>query len=179
MNQGKIEVRLLRQSDASDLLEFYTANRAFLEPWEPFRPPEFYTLAGMQAVIAECEAGAVEGLTYSMGIFVPATGELAGRITLSGLTRGVSQSANLGYNLDQRFTGQGYASAAVRYMVRYAFGKLGLHRVAAATLPHNYASIRVLRACGFRQEGLTRRYLFIQGQWQDHFIFALTAEEVI
>jgi len=57
------------------------------------------------------------------------------------------------------------------------FGGLRLHRVQAATLPHNHGSIRVLLKNGFRREGLAERYLLIDGRWQDHLLFALTSEE--
>jgi [ribosomal protein S5]-alanine N-acetyltransferase len=61
--------------------------------------------------------------------------------------------------------------------VHVAFHDLGLHRVQAAVVPENKASARVLQKCGFREEGLARRYLFLDGQWKDHRMFALTPEE--
>ena len=62
-------------------------------------------------------------------------------------------------------------------MTGFAFRRLGLHRVQAAVMPRNAASIRVLEKNGFRREGLAPRYLRINGEWEDHLIFARTAED--
>ena len=50
----------------------------------------------------------------------------------------------------------------------YAFGPLALHRVEANIMPRNQASLRVAEKCGFQPEGLARRYLCINGVWEDH-----------
>ena len=44
--------------------------------------------------------------------------------------------------------------------------------------PENGPSLRVVEKLGFRYEGLRRRYIHINGDWRDHFCFALVAEEV-
>lgn len=66
---------------------------------------------------------------------------------------------------------------AVKLAVRFAFDEAGLHRVQAGVMPHNVRSIRVLEKAGFRNEGLSKRYLNINGVWKDHLIFARTSEE--
>jgi ribosomal-protein-alanine N-acetyltransferase len=63
-------------------------------------------------------------------------------------------------------------SAAVRALVPAAFELLRLHRVEAACIPTNVASIRLLEKCGFRREGYARSYLCINGIWQDHLLYA-------
>jgi ribosomal-protein-alanine N-acetyltransferase len=74
------------------------------------------------------------------------------------------------------FAHQGYMTGAVRLMLEVAFRHLALHRVEAACLPHNQASIALLTRCGFAQEGLARGYLKIAGAWRDHLLFARLAE---
>jgi ribosomal-protein-alanine N-acetyltransferase len=88
------------------------------------------------------------------------------------------QGANLGYWIDEAQQGSGLTSEAAREVLRFAFGPLRLHRVQAGTLPHNAASQRVLAKVGFRQEGYARDYLQIAGRWQDHVLFAITADEL-
>ena len=66
---------------------------------------------------------------------------------------------------------------AVRCIVPFAFGTLGLHRLEAACLPHNAASTRVLEKSGFRREGTARRYLKINDVWQDHDLYALLHDD--
>ena len=65
----------------------------------------------------------------------------------------------------------------VTAMLPFAFVTLGLHRLEAACLPHNYASARVLQKAGFKREGMARRYLRINGIWQDHDLFALLQDD--
>lgn len=62
-------------------------------------------------------------------------------------------------------------------IVAFAFDRLGLHRVEAACLPTNAASIRLLEKSGFSQEGYARRYLCINGTWQDHLLYAMMDDD--
>jgi ribosomal-protein-alanine N-acetyltransferase len=66
-------------------------------------------------------------------------------------------------------------SEAVRLVARHAFGTLGLHRLEAACLPENAASMRLLEKAGFTREGLARGYLCIAGVWRDHVSWGLLA----
>jgi [ribosomal protein S5]-alanine N-acetyltransferase len=104
-------------------------------------------------------------------------GPLLGRIAFTSVVRGAFMSAHLGYWIDRDHLGQGYATEAVGDAVSFAFGALGLHRVQAAVMPHNAASLRVLAKLGFRKEGECVRYLQIAGRWEDHHLFATTREE--
>jgi ribosomal-protein-alanine N-acetyltransferase len=106
-----------------------------------------------------------------------ADGTLLGRIALTGVVRGAFLSAHLGYWLDGEHQRRGLMTEAVSAVVTFAFDTLGLHRVQAAVMPHNAASLRVLAKLGFRKEGECPRYLQIAGRWADHDVFAITAEE--
>jgi ribosomal-protein-alanine N-acetyltransferase len=100
-----------------------------------------------------------------------------GRIRFGGVVRGAFSSAYLGYWIDGESQSQGYMTEALRDAVSFAFGAAGLHRVQAAVMPRNTASLRVLAKLGFRKEGESLRYLQIAGRWEDHHLFAVTAEE--
>lgn len=102
---------------------------------------------------------------------------VVGRVALNGVMRGAFHNAYLGYLVDEACRGRGYATAAVRLVLAFAFESAGLHRVQAAVIPHNTASVRVVQKVGFREEGLARRYLRIAEVWEDHLLFALTCEE--
>jgi ribosomal-protein-alanine N-acetyltransferase len=170
-----VAIRPLRLADAAALLEIRSRTRAFLEPWEPARDERFYTLAGQRDVVAaalrELELG------RALPFAIVEDGELAGAVNLSGIVRGVFENAYLGYWVDEARGGRGVATEAVRLAVEHAFGPAALHRVQAAVIPRNAPSIRVLEKVGFREEGFALRYLRIAGVWEDHRLFALTAEE--
>ena len=114
---------------------------------------------------------------YPFFIFLGEAQSLIGGVTISNVRRGVTQSACLGYWLGVPFINKGYMSEAVKRVQGFVFKDLRLHRLEAASMPENKASIRVLEKCGFHKEGLARRYLCINGQWRDHFLFSVLDEE--
>jgi ribosomal-protein-alanine N-acetyltransferase len=100
-----------------------------------------------------------------------------GGIGLSNVRRGVAETGSLGYWVGERYARQGYMSEGLRLMLAFVFQHLRLHRVEAATLPHNQASRGLLLKTGFREEGYAREYLCIDGRWQDHVLFGLLRDE--
>jgi ribosomal-protein-alanine N-acetyltransferase len=73
--------------------------------------------------------------------------------------------------------GRGVTPTAVAMVADHCFDVVGLHRLEIAVRPENAASLRVAEKLGFRREGHALRYLHIDGDWRDHVLFALTAEE--
>lgn len=91
--------------------------------------------------------------------------------------RGSLQSAFIGYFLDGKHNGKGYATKAVKLIVDYAFNELKLYRIEAGVMPHNKASIRMLEKAGFHKEGITRKNVKIKGKWEDHQVLAIIHPE--
>jgi len=114
-----------------------------------------------------------EEVGYALFIFTTSTGALVGGLSLCNVRRGVTQSGTLGYWVGAKYAKQGYMTAAIRAVIPFVFDSLELHRLEAACLPANSASIRLLEKTGFKREGLARRYLRINGVWQDHLLYAL------
>jgi len=164
--------RLITLDDAPVLAELLQVNRDFLAPWDPIRPDEYFTLAGQQAEISGALARYEQGTTLPY-VVVDESGRVIGRITLSGIVRGAFQSCSVGYWVGARDNGRGLATAAVADIIGVAFGELGLHRIQAETLLHNYASQKVLERNGFVRIGVAQAYLNIAGRWQDHVIYQL------
>jgi ribosomal-protein-alanine N-acetyltransferase len=107
----------------------------------------------------------------------PEDDELLGRVTLSQIFRGDFQNAYVGYEALAGHERRGHTTEAVALALDHAFGTLGLHRVEANVQPGNVASLALVRRLGFRREGLSRRYLRIEGEWRDHERWAILAEE--
>lgn len=101
------------------------------------------------------------------------------KVVLSGVHRGALEGAYLGYWVDREHEGKGIAHEAVRASMRFAFEDARLHRLQAAIQPWNTRSVALAERLGFRHEGIARRYLNVGGEWQDHAIYAFTAEEWI
>lgn len=178
MERGeRIFIRPLTRADASSLLELRRSNRDFLTPWEPRRDETFWTLEAQEA---EIERGAVEAANdqgVAFGILLNHSEELVGRVALSNIVRGIWQNATLGYFVGRQHNGKGYATEAVHLTLRFAFESARLHRVQAGVIQRNAGSIRVLERAGFRFEGVSPRYLNINGVWEDHRMYAITVEE--
>jgi [ribosomal protein S5]-alanine N-acetyltransferase len=169
-------VRDLRPADARELLDLRVRNREFFTPFEPAIPDGHFTLRAQREAVEHARRAWDEDREYTFGV-AGLDGALIGRVRLSVVVRGPWQNANLGYYVDRAANGRGFGTEAVGLVVGVAFGRLGLHRVQAAVMPRNAASIRVLEKNAFRREGLAPRYLRINGEWEDHLIFARTSDD--
>jgi [ribosomal protein S5]-alanine N-acetyltransferase len=156
-----------------------TQNEAWLSPWEPSGTlpwPDRHTPAAYRAM--RRAAGRRARVGMSMPFALHYEGRLAGQVTVDNIVRGALRSGHLGYWVDAAVAGRGVASLAVALVCDHAFGPAGLHRLQADIRPENRASRRLVERLGFRQEGLLRRYLDIDGDWRDHLAYALLAEDV-
>jgi [ribosomal protein S5]-alanine N-acetyltransferase len=163
--------------DYADWAELRARSREHLTPWEPVWQRDELTRGAYRRRVRHYHREAREDLGYAFLIFKDGDDRLIGGLSLSNVRRGVTQAAVLGYWLGLPFVRQGFMTAAVNAVVAYAFEDLHLHRLEAATMPNNAASIRVLERNGFRSEGIARRLLKINGVWEDHMLHALVAED--
>lgn len=176
--QGRgVWLRPPQLSDYGPWAELRALSRAHLVPWEPAWPRDDLTKSAYRRRLKHYQREARDDLGYAYLVFEAESDTLIGGLTLSNVRRGVTQSAMLGYWLGLPFVGRGRMTAAVRAVLPQAFETLRLHRVEAAVQPGNARSVGVLNRAGFTEEGLARRYLKINGAWQDHLLFAILAED--
>ncbi len=83
------------------------------------------------------------------------------------------RQAEIGFTLDARYHGLGYAVEAVTRALEHLFTELGLHKVSAECDARNDPSARLLERVGFRREGLRRSHTWIKGEWTDDLLFGL------
>ena len=171
---------VLRPPAFSDYVAWATlraASRTHLVPYEPQWAHDELTRTAYRQRLRRYQRDIKDDAGYAFFIFREADSELVGGLTLSNVRRDVTQAAALGYWTGLRHTRKGCMRAALSVLVPFAFGGLRLHRIEAACLPHNEASIRTLEGAGFRHEGVARNYLKINGTWQDHLLYALSEED--
>jgi ribosomal-protein-alanine N-acetyltransferase len=152
-------------------------SRDFLTPWEPKWPVDDLTRSAFRRRLRRYQSEIRDDSAYPFFIFRPADDTLLGGVTLSGITRGMTQSATIGYWMGKEHAGNGYMARAMTAMVPHAFRALNLHRLEAACLPNNIRSLRLLEKLGFQREGLARGLVCINGQWRDHIRFALLNDD--
>lgn len=169
----KVLLRPALGADYAQWAQLRSSSRAFLEPWEPTWPRDDLTKSSYRQRIRRYNKDMRDDYAYAFFVFCRRSGKLVGGLTISNVRRSVAQTCSLGYWVGQSYANQGYMSAAVNAAVAFAFENLRLHRIEAACLPLNGASRKLLLRCGFLQEGYARKYLKINGRWQDHLLFAL------
>ncbi|MGH9123199.1 MAG: GNAT family N-acetyltransferase [Acidimicrobiales bacterium] len=175
----RVALRPLVSSDFEAWREVRTRSRDWLVRWEP-KPIAGQPDAADDRRVFAARCGARDrerqlGTGYGFGIFV--AGRFAGEINISSIQRGPFQNAYVGYWIDQAMAGHGYIPEAAVMVLRFAFEELALHRIQIAIIPRNKASRRVAEKLELREEGVATRYLEINGVWEDHVRFAITAEE--
>lgn len=177
LDGGAVFLRMPEAGDYPAWAALREASRDFLTPWEPTWPHDDLTRAAFRYRLKRYHRDLQADEGYAFFIFRRHDRRLVGGLTLSSVRRGVAQSASLGYWIGQEFARQGFMTAAVKAVIPFAFDILKLHRLEAACLPSNAASLALLRRTGFAEEGFARSYLKINGRWQDHVLFAIIADD--
>ena len=174
-SHGNVSIRLIRTKDARVLQHELMANRSWLRPWEatsPDGPVSFDMRIGVRRLLQQYRDGA--GVPFVMEW----DGEVVGQLNVWGIARGSLASATIGYWVSERFAGRNITPTAVALATDICFRELRIHRMEICIRPENVASLRVVQKLGFRYEGLRRRYIHIDGEWRDHYAFALVREDV-
>ena len=172
LKDAKVMLRVPDMADYEQWADLRLLSRDFLAPWEPVWPANDLTRTALRSRIRQYWRDIDDDVAYPYFIFDASGHNLAGALTLSNVRRGISQTGTLGYWVGLPYARKGYMTSAVRLILTFAFRHLALHRVEAACLPHNVASIALLQKTGFEHEGLARGYLKIAGEWRDHLLFA-------
>ena len=192
----RVMLRLLGKGDAPSLFAVIDASRDFLARHLPW-PAECSGVEDVEARIESWEMQALMANGACWGIFeqesntlkpadgtVPASSQqpassqrLAGVIVL-GWIQAAHRSASVSYWLGETFTGRGLATEALRLLARHAFAELGLNRLEISASVSNPASIAVATRAGFTEEGISREYEFINGNFEDHMRLSLLARDL-
>jgi len=177
----RLVLKVLDISYAPMVLDFFIRNKSFLGQWEPSRDYTFYSLDFQRDELEVQMQGISEGRQFRVWIFEKSdkcNDKIIGSVSLNEIVRGCFHSCFLGYRIDEQKRNQGYMTEAVKSVVDYGFNNLLLHRIEANIMPHNIASLRVVEKLGFINEGIARKYLKINGQWEDHIHMVLFNEAI-
>ncbi len=175
LSHGDVYVRSIRSRDARQLGLQLKRNRSWLEKWEATIPgdsalPAAGTIVRSLLRLARQDQAAPFVIEHQ--------GKVVGQITVSGLSFGSLASGSIGYWISEDVAGRGITPTAVALIADWCFTGLGIHRIEICIRPENESSLRIVRKLGMRYEGLRRRYIHIDGDWRDHFCFAVTIDEV-
>ncbi|NNL30666.1 MAG: GNAT family N-acetyltransferase [Gemmatimonadetes bacterium] len=176
----RLTLRRLTLADQAAFVAMLDESAEAWAPWTPSPPDDLTPADRFRREIERGASGARAGTHLRLGAFAP-EGRLIGLFSLNEIVRGVFESAYAGWQVRATDAGRGLGTEGVSALLDIAFAApprgLGLHRVQANIMPSNAASLGVARKVGFRREGEALRYLRIAGRWEDHVMFALTADE--
>lgn len=173
---NNIHLRMARKSDYDEWYDVRNKNFEFLQPYEPTWSKDCLSKKHFFTRLRSDRHGASIDAKYAYLIFSNSNNALIGGININNVHRGVFQACSLGYWMAKEVNSKGFMSEAVNLLTNRCLTQMGFNRVQAATLVHNQASIRVLEKNGFDKEGIGKSFLKINGQWQDHILFAKIAK---
>ncbi len=172
-----VTLRLPQSGDYAAWAALREQSRVFLTPWEPVWPADDLSRTAFRRRVRRYTEDQRNDTAYAFLVFRSGDNALVGGLTLANIRRGVAQAGSIGYWVGVPFARQGYMTAALRVLVPFGFGALRLHRLEAACIPTNAASIGLLEKTGFKREGYAREYLCINGVWQDHLLYARLCDD--
>jgi ribosomal-protein-alanine N-acetyltransferase len=175
LTHGDVKLRIAKMRDSKPLEKLILGNRSWLRPWEatnPGAPNSFDVRSQLRGLIRQLDDES------GMPFVIEVQGVVQGQLNVANIMYGSVSSAVIGYWVSPEVAGRGVAPTSVALVTDYLMNQVGLHRVEIDVRPENTASLRVIEKLGFRYEGIKQRYIHINGDWRDHYIFALTSEEV-
>lgn len=178
LGAGRVGLRVIQRGDAEPLRQLLTANRSWLTRWEATHPSGLGIVPGTVSMkptirLLRRQLRAGTGIPF----VIRYAGELVGQLSVSEVSGGALQSAQLGYWVSEHVAGRGITPAAVALAIDHLFFSIGLHRAEICIRPENTASLRVVEKLGMRYEGRRSAYIHIDGAWRDHECFAVTRDE--
>jgi len=178
IHSERLDIRILRPSDAPMVTDYLRRNRVFHKPYHQEHEDIYFTIQEQKDYLRSDLDKFFDETQYSFWISYRGCPErVIGRLSFSAVIRGALSSCLVGYHLDENEVGKGIMQEALKAGCLYMFRTQNLHRIQADIMPQNARSIASVESCGFRRQGLNEKYMCINGQWQDHYIFALLNEK--
>ena len=174
----RLILRSLSVKDAGEVYDFRTRNAEFFKQWSPEYPPDYFSREFHCKNLIQIEADVLKGTLVQFGVYLKSDQKrIIGSVVFSNIIMGPFKSCYLGYRIDKDEINKGYATEAIIAGCEYMFKEKKLHRIEANIIPGNTASIKTIEKAGFTYEGLSKKYLKINGVWEDHLHYVLLNEE--
>jgi RimJ/RimL family protein N-acetyltransferase len=166
----------------SDYKEWKRAYQSVLAPQSDFDDApnylEFITHTRFLSQLKKDRKSMEIGLIYNFQAFDKDSAVLIGDSQLWLVQRGVGQRATLGFSVLNNHWRLGFGFEIANATILHSIKVLNLNRIEAEVLPKNKPSISLCEKLGMKSEGIRRQALYSDGKWQDHLVFAITAEDL-
>ncbi len=166
-------IKQVSVSDASMLAQYYTINASHLNRWESVKDRGYHKLDAWTQRLEQCELEQKDNkAAYFVALNTSATKVIA-TCNLTNIVHGAFLACYMGYSVSKEYEGCGKMKQLCQHVISYAFNNLALNRIMANYMPNNERSENLLKSLGFEIEGRAKKYLFINGLWQDHILTSL------
>lgn len=169
----RLIVRAPRPDDLADFLAYRNdPDNLRLQPVEPIGEAAALAFLQRQATL-DIDAGPC---WMMCALELKDSGAMIGEVGIF-LAPAPASVGNIGWSIQRKFQGQGFAVEAARALLDFVFFERQLHRVTANSDARNVASTRVMESLGMRREGVMRKSQLLKGEWQDEYLYAILREE--
>lgn len=176
IHTDRLIIKLLDESFAKQVTDYYLRNRDFFEQWVPAYTDDQFAVDMNKRRLKYYLREYKEGRSLKFWLFDindKKFEKIIGDISFSEIVYEPFLSCFLGYKIDSDENRKGYAVESIKAGIEYMFDTLKLHRIEANIMPRNEKSINVVKKLGFELEGESRKYLKIKGKWEDHLHYVL------
>lgn len=173
IQSGRLTLRPIKAEDAEDLFGYRT--NAIANQFQGWIPE---TIADVHDFIQDKICAEIDqpDTWFQLAIVKKDNGELIGDIGIHFLEFD-SLQVEIGFTLDCKQQGKGFATEALTEVMNFLFQKLNKHRIIASIDPRNEKSIKVVERLGMCKEAHFRKSLWINNEWVDDLIYAILKEE--
>jgi [ribosomal protein S5]-alanine N-acetyltransferase len=168
----RLQLVEITQKYAQSLFEIFSLN----EVTKYYGSETFTRIEEANKLIEMFQKNYYEKRAYRWGIILKENNQLIGTTGLNGLQL-KNKKAEIGYELHPSYWRKGYATEAIREVLRYSFGELELNRIGAVVYIENKASFNLLTGLGFSKEGELRDYFFQNNKYHTTHILSLLKSE--
>jgi len=170
---NRLLLRKIELNDLDDIFEFSSDPEvAHHMTWEVNRSKE-ETFNNFVSVVVENDK---KGQSGDWAIILKENKKVIGTCSFIDWSNEHS-NAEIGYVLNRNYWGKGFATEAIKELIKFGFEKIDLKRIQGRCDIDNIGSEKVMLKIGMSFEGTLRKNEFIKGEFRDTKIFSILKEE--
>ena len=173
LETDRLVLRPLRRRDANDIFSYASDPEvARYVLWDPHQ-----SVSETRSYIRYMRSLSRRGLPSSWAVTRRDSGKVIGTSGFMWYSE-ANSAAELGYSLSKSFWNLGYATEALRAVIRSVFAALPVNRLEAKHDLRNPASGRVMEKSGMKKEGILRQRIRNKGEYVDVALFAILRSDL-
>src|ERR1051326_6831357 len=175
----RLILKTLESNYAENVLKYFINNKDFFKPWLPEFTNDYFSIGYHRLKLNIEHKGLLNRGNIRFWLFDKMfPDKIIGDLSYSNIIYGCFLSCHLGYKMDKDNLRKGYCYEALKLANSFIFDNVGLHRIEANIIPRNTPSINLIEKLGFVNEGMSPKYLKINGVWEDHIHYVLLNDKV-